>query len=95
MSVPKYGLVRWRDAAALRKKKLRPDKLTKELPMRESLGWLMSDGEGTIAVIHDHIPEHNGNLRRDVEFTIIPASWVVGIIALEEVKVAVVSTEKG
>lgn len=86
MEIPRFGIVQWRDAAGLRKRKLRLDKLTKELPLRESLGWLMADAEGTIAVIHDHIPEHNGNLRRDVEFTIIPASWVVKIIALEEVK---------
>jgi len=80
--LPKYGIVQWRDAAGMRRKKLRMDKLTKDLAKRESLGWLMQDSEGTIAVIHDHIIDNNGNLRRDVEFTIIPATWVVNIVPL-------------
>lgn len=82
MAIAKYGIVRWVDAAGARKRKLRPDKLTKELPIRESLGWLMEDKEGTVAVIHDHVLEDNGNLRRDVEFTIIPRSWITKIIPL-------------
>jgi hypothetical protein len=82
MPLPKFGIVQWADAAGVRKRKLRLDKLTKELPLRESLGWLMVDKEGTVAVIHDHVLEDNGNLRRDVEFTIIPASWITKIIPL-------------
>jgi hypothetical protein len=82
MSFPKYGIVQWADAAGVRKRKLRLDKLTKELPIRESLGWIMVDKEGTVAVIHDHVLEDNGNLRRDVEFTIIPSSWITKIIPL-------------
>ena len=82
MSLPKYGIVQWADAAGVRKRKLRLDKLTKELPLRESLGWIMMDKEGTVAVIHDHVLEDNGNLRRDVEFTIIPSSWITKIIPL-------------
>lgn len=82
MALAKYGIVQWADAAGVRKRKLRLDKLTKELPLRESLGWLMMDKEGTVAVIHDHVLEDNGNLRRDVEFTIIPASWITKIIPL-------------
>ena len=82
--IPKFGIVQWVDAANVRKRKLRPDKLTKELPIRESLGWLMADKEGTVAVIHDHVLEDNGNLRRDVEFTIIPAAWITKIIPLVE-----------
>lgn len=84
MAVPKFGIVQWKDAAGMRRKKLHPEKLTKDLAYRESLGWLMVDKEGTIAVIHDHVPAQNGNLRRDVEFTIIPASWVIKIIPLIE-----------
>lgn len=80
----KYGIVQWKDAAGVRKRKLRLDKITKELPMRESLGWILKDKEGTVAVIHDHVLEDNGNLRRDVEFTIIPAAWITNIIWLME-----------
>lgn len=82
----KYGIVQWKDAAGVRKKRLRIDKITKELPMRESLGWILTDKEGTVAVIHDHVLEDNGNLRRDVEFTIIPAAWITKIIWLMEEK---------
>lgn len=84
MDVPKFGIVEWVDAASIRRRSLRPEKLTKELPIRQSLGWLMCDKEGTVAVIHDHVLENNGNLRRDVEFTIIPAAWITKIIPLEE-----------
>lgn len=80
--LPKYGIVQWRDATGAGGP-LRLDRLTKNLPIQETLGWLFEDREGTLAVIQERRVGAKG-IQRNIELTLVPRSWVVNIIPLLE-----------
>jgi hypothetical protein len=76
--------------------KVKPGSLVKSLPIKESVGWLFRDRDGTLAVIHERSVGTRG-VERYGEFTLVPSSWVVEIVELipVNVPVSVVVTEPG
>ena len=83
VTLPKYGIVRWKDAIGNKgSKKLNPINLTRKLTINETLGWLLQDSEGTIAVIQERSLDKDLKLQRHGEYTLIPKSWVVEIVPL-------------
>ena len=82
-TLPKYGIVRWKDAVGDKsRKKLDPTSLTRKLAVKETLGWLLQDSEGTIAIIQERDLDKDLKLQRHAEYTLVPRTWIIQIIPL-------------
>src|SRR3990172_11813907 len=71
----KYAIVRWRDAVGVTGKTIKPNRITANLAVCESMGWIFTDVEGTLAVIHDRVISKGEEKR--TQLTIIPKSWIL------------------